>query len=150
MGDLIVYGEGRGDWGEMYSQFIDLTARSYAQLSQAARVSRTFPPGAMRQYASDLRWTHHRVLISTHRDERLGLLRQARENEWTADTLRQAARDSAALTTSDGEPEEGRPLVEVLAAPSVGVLVTCVNDESAAALRAWCEQFPAEFTCANA
>jgi hypothetical protein len=143
LGDLIVYGEGRGDWGEMYSQYVDLSARSYAQVSQAARVSRTFPPGEMRQYATDLSWSHHRVLLSTDRSERVGLLRQAQENEWTVETLRQSARDLTSLTTVS---EEGQPLVEVLEPSGPALSIRCINEESATSLVRWCDQFPTEYT----
>jgi|GEM_PF-5900210 len=146
LGDLIIYGEGRGDWGEMYSQYVDLSARSYAQVSQAARVSREFPPGEMRQYATDLSWSHHRVLISHDREDRITLLCQAQDNDWNVEALRQAAcdlRDLHAVATG----EDGAPLVEVLAEPEGPALsVQCVNEESASALVRWCEQFPAEYT----
>jgi hypothetical protein len=150
LGDLIVYGEGRGDWGEMYTQFVELSSRSYAQISQAARVSKTFPPGDMREYAAHLSWSHHRALLSIDRGERLGLLRQAQENEWNVETLKQAANDLASLTNGDGpaSTQDGDPLVEVLADPAVNVTVACISDESATALRRWCQQFPSEYTCA--
>jgi hypothetical protein len=45
LGDLVVYGEGRSDYGSAYSQYIDLTQRSYWTLVAVARVSREFPPG---------------------------------------------------------------------------------------------------------
>ena len=42
IGDWLLYGEGRGDWGETYTQAVDLTKRSYGSLAQCARVSRGF------------------------------------------------------------------------------------------------------------
>ena len=147
LGDLIVYGEGRGDWGEMYTQFLDQSSRSYAQVSQSARVSREFPPGEARQYAASLSWSHHRALLQNDSSERLRLLRQAKDNAWSVETLRQSARDVSSLSTASSD---GAPLVEVLAAVSGPALsVKCLNTESADALVRWCDQFPTEYTVAR-
>ena len=42
IGDWIVYGEGRGDWGEMYTQAIDATQKSYQTVKAAAWAAEKF------------------------------------------------------------------------------------------------------------
>ena len=76
IGDLLVYGEGRGDYGEEYSQAIELTQKSYSTLTKAAKVSRAFPPSD-REFARDLSWTHHYLATKIKdAEERRSLLKQ--------------------------------------------------------------------------
>ena len=42
LGDLLYYGEQRTDWGEAYTQALDLSGRSEWTLSQAVRISKAY------------------------------------------------------------------------------------------------------------
>jgi hypothetical protein len=86
LGDLLLYGEARGDWGEMYTQAIDLTRKSYTTLTHAVHLSKRYPP---EDRIHELSWTHHReaAKIPDH-DERQAVLRQAVEQQWTREQLR--------------------------------------------------------------
>jgi hypothetical protein len=87
LGDLIVYAEGREDYGEMYSQYVELTSRSYYRVVQSAAVSREFPPGEARQYADRLSWTHHRYAMRLAVEDRAAMLQRAVDEDWTSQTM---------------------------------------------------------------
>ena len=57
IGDWIVYGEGRGDWGEMYTQALDATQKSYQTVRDAAWIAKAFQLSRRRDNVS---WSHHR------------------------------------------------------------------------------------------
>ena len=90
VGDWLLYGEGRGDWGETYSQAIDLTKRSYGSLVQCARVSRAFTCDAR---FANVSWSHHQAVVSLPPEARHVLLERAAAEQWTRDDLRACVRD---------------------------------------------------------
>lgn len=59
IGDWIRYGEGRGDWGEMYTQAMSVTQISYESVTQYAWVSGVFE---FYTRVQDLSWSHHRAV----------------------------------------------------------------------------------------
>ncbi len=89
IGDWLVYAEGRGDWGETYSQAIDLTRRSYGSLAQCARVSQAFNFEAR---FKTLSWSHHQAVLSLPPDERHALLQRSESEQWNRDDLREHLR----------------------------------------------------------
>jgi len=145
LGDLIIYGEGRGDWGEMYSQYVDLTARSYTTIVQAARVSKEFPPGEMREMADRASWSHHREALRAPREVRVQLLRDSCDYDWTRDELHsnvnEALRSDGPPTPTASTAARRRQSTDVL------VGITCRDEESKIALVRWCRQFPDEYQC---
>jgi|TARA_R110002020_G_scaffold123753_3_gene280538 hypothetical protein len=75
LGDLLLYGENRGEWGDMYSQALDLTQKSYSTLVQAVRLSKAYPPETRVQEVS---WSHHReALAEKDSEKRHAILLQA-------------------------------------------------------------------------
>lgn len=84
IGDWLVYGSGRGDFGESYLHAQQITGRSYDTLSQASRVSVAFPLGA-RGYA--VPWSHFREVLRLTPQDRDMALRAAEQNHWTRDAL---------------------------------------------------------------
>lgn len=61
IGDLIVYGEGRADWAEMYAQVLDGTKKSIDSLMNMRNVSKKYTQDRRRPFLS---WSHHRVLAA--------------------------------------------------------------------------------------
>ena len=84
IGDWLVYGSGRGDFGEYYQEAQRITHRSYDVLSQASRVSKAFPIDA-RSFA--LPWSHYREVLRLEAGDRVMALRAAQQNGWTRDAL---------------------------------------------------------------
>ena len=97
IGDWLVHGEGRGDWGEMYAQAIDLTQKSYDTLVQCARVSKAFEPVARYR---NLSWSHHQAVVSLEPDERGAILQHAEGQQWTRDDVCEHVRSLRATPTA--------------------------------------------------
>ena len=142
IGDLIVYAEGRGDWGEMYSQFLDDMSHSYHQIAQAARVSKAYPPGELRQFADRLSWTHHREAMAADSENRSDLLANASEHDWSCLEMREHMRETQRLATENALLEQPATASSALAtAPppawpdAVTVSVECKNATCAEIVR---------------
>ena len=97
-GDWLIYGEGRGDWGETYTQAIDLTKKSYASLAQYARVSREFNFEAR---FKTLSWSHHHAVLTLPPGERQELLARCETEQWTRDDVREHLREERAVRRTD-------------------------------------------------
>jgi hypothetical protein len=94
LGDLLVYGENRNEWGETYTQALDLTQKSYSTLTNAVYVSNAYPP---EERVDGLSWSHHREIASVKNpDERRALLTQAANEGWSREQLRDAAKGARA------------------------------------------------------
>lgn len=93
-GDWLVHGEGRGDWGETYSQAIDLTKKSYGSLAQYVRVSREFEFEAR---FKTLSWSHHQQVLTLPPEERRHVLQRCEDEQWSRDDLREHLRAEKAL-----------------------------------------------------
>jgi hypothetical protein len=103
IGDWLIYGAGRGDYGEYYHDAQRITGRSFEALSQYARVSRAF---AWDQRTIALPWSFYRETLRLSAPERDRTLRLAAQNAWTRDGLAEF------ISTRDG------------AAPSVAVAIS--------------------------
>jgi len=87
LGDLLNYGENRGEWGDMYSQALELTQKSYDSLSRASRMSRLYPRD---QRVPEVSWSHHLEAAPLRDDTaRTTILKKAAEYGWSRDDLRQ-------------------------------------------------------------
>jgi hypothetical protein len=96
LGDLLVYGDSRGEWGEMYTQALDLTQKSYSTLTQAMHISKQYP---IEERNADVSWSHHREAAPIkNRDERQSVLRQAAEEGWTREQVREHVKGSSTPT----------------------------------------------------
>jgi len=90
LGDLLVYGESRGEWGEMYSQAIDLTKKSYSTLTQAVHLSKRYPHI---ERVAAVSWSHHREAAQiTDPKERRQLLERAGAEGWSREQVRDHVR----------------------------------------------------------
>jgi hypothetical protein len=75
LGDLLFYGEHRSDWGETYTQALDLSNRSAWTLSQSIRLSKAYP---LTERIAGVSWSHHRdALHLKDRKARRELLERA-------------------------------------------------------------------------
>ena len=93
LGDLLAYGDSRGDWGEMYTQALDLTQKSYSTLTQAMHISKQYP---IEERNADVSWSHHREAAPIkNRDERQSVLRQAADEGWTREQVREHVKGSS-------------------------------------------------------
>ena len=59
LGDWLVYGEGRGDWGEKYTQAMSETGKSYESLVNFMVVSKAFE---LKRRRFNLSHSHHREI----------------------------------------------------------------------------------------
>jgi hypothetical protein len=98
LGDLLVYGESRGEWGEMYSQALDLTKKSYSTLTQAVHLSKRYP---RTERVAAVSWSHHREAATiADPQERRQLLERAGAEGWS----REQVRDHVRGTDTDSAP----------------------------------------------
>jgi hypothetical protein len=90
-GDWLTYGEGRGDWGEMYTQAMDQTRLSYTTLSQEKWVAERVN---FVTRDKNLSWTHHREVAPLDSpEEQAKFLEIAEQNAWDRGALREAVRE---------------------------------------------------------
>ena len=107
IGDLLLYGEGRGDYGESYTQAVELTQKSYWTLSQAVRVSKAYPQND-RPFAMKLSWSHHQAALKVKEvDDRNKVLTQCADRGLSRDELREQLHENAEpkALTSGASPE---------------------------------------------
>jgi hypothetical protein len=93
IGDWLVYGNGRGEYGETYTEAARITGRSYESLGQYDRVSRAFPIASRDPRVS---WTIYRRVAVLPDSQRASAIRIAAEQKLTA-------RDVLAHVQSKGE-----------------------------------------------
>ena len=105
IGDWIVYGEGRGDWGEMYSQAVDATQKSYDTVQRAAWVSEAFQ---LRRRRRNLSWSHHREVAGLPEPEQDRWLDVAAREGLSRTELRERVRDARHATLSARPLPPGR------------------------------------------
>lgn len=87
LGDWLAYGEGRGDWGETYTQAVDMTKKSYSTLSKLVWVAKVFAYVRRRRTLS---FSHHVEVAKMEMSEQDAWLDQAELNGWSRDELRDA------------------------------------------------------------
>jgi len=93
LGDLLVYAQNHAEWGETYTQFLELTGKSYSTLTKASYLSRQY---ASTDRVEGLSWSHHMEAASIKDpNERRELLLQARSEGWTREQIRSHQVDDA-------------------------------------------------------
>lgn len=86
LGDLLVFADDHGGWGEAASQYLDLTEKSFSTLQKAIYLARQYPPA---ERLPGLSWSHHaEVAAIKDPDERTALLLRARDEGWSREHLR--------------------------------------------------------------
>lgn len=110
VGDWLVYGEGRGDYGATYDQMAEITGKSFESLSQYARVARAYPRG---QRNHEVPWTHHRMALRLLPIDRQPALQLSAKNGWTVRELSGYIDTRQGMTLADwSEDPDARPLAE--------------------------------------
>jgi hypothetical protein len=88
LGDLLVFADDHPGFGERYSQYLDLTGKSYSTLTKAIYLSRQFPPA---ERVEGVSWSHHAEAAAIKdKQERHTLLHQAKEEGWTREQMRES------------------------------------------------------------
>jgi len=90
-GDWLCYGEGRGDWGERYTQAMEETGKDYDTLQHYWYVSGRIE---FRRRRRNLEWSHHQEVAPLEPEEQDTWLDLAEQNEWSRTTLRRAIKES--------------------------------------------------------
>lgn len=101
-GDYILHGEGRADWGEMYSQALEESGRAYHTLTKAVSVCRKLPLEVRRE---DVPFSTHAVIakLSNGENDMDGQDRAKRWLDYTAER-KMAGKDVAVLMSAFLEP----------------------------------------------
>ncbi len=114
-GDLMVYGEQRGDWNDTRDQHVEGMNISADRRMAICRLVEAFPPdSALAEHSPTLRgfmhtrtFSHHEaVLIVDNIQERLEWLQRSLDNDWTVAQLREAIRPSLDGMGGGGDPPE--------------------------------------------
>lgn len=114
IGDWIIYGESRGDWGERYDQAVSLFDYPYDYLYNLVSVARKFPPHAR----VSLSWSHHQAAASLPPEKRAQVLAQASEKRLPRDEVRaMVAAIKKAETPAVEPPEPPAPPVPAIVVP---------------------------------
>lgn len=101
--DWLVYGEGRGDWGEMYSQGLEVTGLDYGYLAHLAQVAKAFPHHTR---VDGLSVSHHMAVLALPPEERMDALYNADYEDMTRDELRAYVKERRAEL---GAPDRALP-----------------------------------------
>ena len=80
IGDWLVYGQGRGEYGDTYERAQQLTGKSYETLHQYDRVSRTFPIEARDPRVA---WSLYRLALVLNEGGRRRAIHLAAEKNWS-------------------------------------------------------------------
>ena len=114
-GDLIVYGEHRGDWNDTRDQANEGMNISADRRLAICRLVKAFPPDSaladgsptLRGFIHLLTFSHHEaVLIVDDIDKRLEWLQKAVDQGWTVADLRDQIRPSLDGLGGDADPPE--------------------------------------------
>jgi hypothetical protein len=105
IGDWLVYGNGRDEWGGTYETAHRLTGRSFESLSQYARVSRDYPH---EERQPTVCWTVHRAAVVLPAEDRGRALACAAANGWTRDDMDRfiATRETVPIEKFEAERAE--------------------------------------------
>jgi len=85
LGDLLLHAHEHASWGEKYTQYLDLTGKSYSTLTKSTYLARKYPQD---ERVEGVSWSHHMEAASIKsKDERQAILHQAREEGWTREQI---------------------------------------------------------------
>lgn len=88
VGDWLVYGEGRGDWGETYAQAHEVTQYSEHTLANLAWVSDKVQISRRRE---DLSHSHHEAVAKLEPSTQAVVLQKAVIQKWSREDVREEA-----------------------------------------------------------
>ncbi len=103
IGDWIIYGESRTDWGEMYDQAVADFDYDYGYLTNMVSVARKFD---FSRRVKSLSWSHHQAVAALPEPEQNRLLAEAVEKKWGREDLRAIVKKM-----QPGYPNPPRPII---------------------------------------
>lgn len=107
IGDLLNYGE--NNWGEMYTQAIDVTNFDYGTLANDKSVSKSVP---IENRKSDLSFEHHKIVAKLEPEEQEKWLEKAVEEHMTVRDLR---REMSGRSVKEEEQKQSLIELEIAA-----------------------------------
>lgn len=107
VGDWLVYGEGKGEWGETYAQAVDVTHYAPQTLANFAWVSSRIDISRRRE---DLSWSHHEAVAPLPPVQQQAVLTQAKREGWDREITRDEVRKV------QGKPPPPKPMHETFEA----------------------------------
>lgn len=128
LGDWLIYGEGRGDWGDTYTQALDATALDYQTLCNYKWVASKIPHQVRR---SDVSWSHHAEVASLPAADQMRWLKVASDEKLNLKDFRYRLRG-------------GTVAGDVGTADSNGTLLGPATDDLAAAKAAYRKLAPGQ------
>lgn len=90
IGDWIKFGEAKAEWGEMYTQALELTPYSLSTLQNDVWVAKRFPKGSRRWELSFRHYSDIAGLYGSDPENAAKILDEAVEKNWTTQELRNA------------------------------------------------------------
>ena len=85
LGDLLLHAHEHASWGEKYTQYLDLTGKSYSTLTKSTYLARKYPH---EERLEGISWSHHMEAAAIpDRDERHALLKRAKDEGWTREQI---------------------------------------------------------------
>lgn len=90
IGDWLLFGEGRPQWGDKYQQAVEKFGIPEKTLKDYKWVAMTYPPvgGKLSERSDNLSWNHHRVAASQTPKFRKAMLVRAEADGWSVSDLR--------------------------------------------------------------
>ncbi len=99
LGDWLLHGESRPDWGERYSQAMEATELDYNQLANAKYVAQAF---AQERRRDALTWSHHREVVGLEPAAQDEWLTKAESEGWTVRQLRVKVKEAGGEKKESG------------------------------------------------
>lgn len=101
IGDWLLYGEGRPEWGDKYEAAIQAFDKEYQTLAQYKWLAKAFDFSRRREKLS---FKHHMEVAALESPVADELLDQAESGDWSSATLRKQAADRRAADTVESKP----------------------------------------------
>lgn len=105
LGDLLIYGQRRGEWGQFYDRAIELTGLEYHTLSHKAICSRAY---TLEQRVPRMSWSAHFAVLSLPPERRREALLMARDEHWGWRRLTDWVKTQERRPSVKGERNRGR------------------------------------------
>jgi len=113
IGDWLLCGEGRPEWGDKYTEACEKFGREYSTLASYKNVATSVEFCVRTQ---NLSWEHHKIVAPFTKPQQKKWLKKAEKEGWSVSELRKAIRDER-IVKEDNPPLEGQYNVIVIDPP---------------------------------